>query len=465
MNIIYRSESTFPWLSAACAVLVLGAAHIALGIVKVETYPDGAKHLVYDVTADGTKNGSYKELFPDGKSSVAANYVRGKLQGPYKSFFPASAKVKISALYKNGELEGKFTERSESGQLLHVANYHAGKLHGEKQDFTDGKLTRWELWSDGTLIVPKAPGLIAAEVAKINSAKIKWTGEFPPVDSETASDLKDPQVLEQSEAALRELMVYRYLADLPYADLKIDRAQMAHAQAGAEIMSRINEMTHFPKNPGMPEADFKFAYDGTSHSNIHNMTPRGESIPGAMKDWVGDSDERNIDRVGHRCWCLNPSMASTGFGLKGNFAAMWSFDQSRADIPDYDYVAFPPRGEMPTETLRQEDAWSVSLNPKKYRMPDEKTVKVSLWPAKFLTRQALFEKGSEPLKLDHFNVSLARIGIANCIIFRSAAAPVKPDTAYWVEIKGLQDSDGKPATIEYAVLLFSLATVHPARMQ
>ena len=450
---------------ATCLVLVVGASETARGEVKIENYPDGAKHLVYDVAADGTKHGSYKELFPDGKSSVLASYIHDKLQGSYKSFFASNGKVKTSAFYRSGELEGKFVERAESGQLLHVANYHAGKLNGEKQDFTAGSLTGWEFWIGGKMMIPKMPGLIAAEVAKINQAKIKWTGEFPPVDSETASDLKEPQVLEQNEAALRELMIYRYLADLPYADLTINRVQMAHAQAGAEIMSRINEMTHFPKNPGMPEADFKFAYEGTSHSNIHNRTPKGESIPGATKDWIGDSDERNIDRVGHRRWCLNPSMTSTGFGLKGNFAAMWSFDQSRTEIPDFDYVAFPPRGETPTENLRQEDAWSVSLNPKKFQPPDEKSVKVSIWWAKFVPRQSLFEKGSEPLTLDHFNVSLVRTGIANCIIFRSAAALVKPDTAYWVEIKGLQDSDGKPATIEYPVFFFSLATIHPERMR
>ncbi len=40
-------------------------------------------------------------------------------------------------------------------------------------------------------------------------------------------------------------------------------------------------------------------------------------------------------------------MAKTGFGGGGKFAVMWSFDGSRTDVPDYNFVAFPPRGFTP----------------------------------------------------------------------------------------------------------------------
>jgi hypothetical protein len=274
------------------------------------------------------------------------------------------------------------------------------------------------------------------------------------VDDVDAS-LKDPAINQQREAALRALMSYRYLCGVPY-ELEMDRDQTAHAQAAARLLNHIDKLTHTPDNPGWPDEEFKFAYKGTSSSNIHMMSPNGESLLNAMKDWLGDSDEANIARLGHRRWCLNPAMQTTGFGIEGNYTAMWSFDSSRVEIPDYDYVAFPPRGLTPVESFHRKDAWSLSLNPKKFRPPDAKEVKVTVWPTRFVPRQVELERASDPLELGHFEVSLEGFGIRNCIIFRPVGVVVKPDVAYTVEISGLKDAERKPTTVEYVVVFFSL---------
>ena len=114
---------------------------------------------------------------------------------------------------------------------------------------------------------------------------------------------------------------------------------------------------------------------------------------------MDDSDQGNIDLVGHRRWRLNPKMARTGFGCGGRFGVMWSFDSDRKEVPDYAFVAFPPRGLTPVSVFKESMAWSVSLNPDKYQSPQQESVKVTVVPVRFQPRQGTLQKGPQPLEL------------------------------------------------------------------
>lgn len=57
--------------------------------------------------------------------------------------------------------------------------------------------------------------------------------------------------------------------------------------------------------------------------------------------WMEDGDESNIDRVGHRRWCLNPSMEKTGFGFMDGYGAMYAFNEGKNF--DVDYVPWPAK--------------------------------------------------------------------------------------------------------------------------
>jgi hypothetical protein len=161
--------------------------------------------------------------------------------------------------------------------------------------------------------------------------------------------------------------------------------------------------------------------------------------------FVDDSDEGNVDRLGHRRWCLNPTMGKVGFGRSGKFAAMWAFDQSATNVPDYDFVCYPARGYMPLEYFSPAGAWSVSLNPKKFKPPSAKTQpKIYPWDAK--TKQ----KG-EPLPLNHLNLDYIPFGIPNCIIFRPDKSAVAAGRTYVVEIENLTRADGTAASVRYVV--------------
>jgi hypothetical protein len=252
----------------------------------------------------------------------------------------------------------------------------------------------------------------------------------------------------ERQAALRRLKAYRYLSGVPHDDLVLDDDLNAACDAGARLCEKLGRLEHTPKNPGWPEDEFRLAYRGTSQSNLGFGY---RSLVDAMDGWMDDSDDGNIDRVGHRRWCLNPAMRKVGFGKSGQYYAMHSFDRSRKEVPDFDLVSFPGRGLMPVEYFKPHYAWSVSLNPKKYN-PPPKSVTVKVYPAD--------DKGKpdgEALELNYSNVDTVGFGIPNCIIFRPEKAAVAPGKRYVVEIEGVTlRKGGEAATVRFAVEFVSV---------
>jgi Cysteine-rich secretory protein family len=249
----------------------------------------------------------------------------------------------------------------------------------------------------------------------------------------------DPLTAER-QAALRRLKAYRYLARVPYEPLELDDELNGHAQAAAEICAKLRRLDHAPPNPGLAEADYQRARKGAGSSNL---AWGHRSLSGAVDGWMKDSDQGNIDRLGHRRWCLNPAMARTGFGRSGTFAAMYSFDRSRRRVPDFDFIAFPARGPMPVSHFGRSWAWSVSLNPKKYR-PLGKNVSVKVFPV-----DARGKKTGDSLRLSHLGVNNDPFGVPRCGIFRPDGLNLNPGRRYRVEIEGLTGANGKPASVRY----------------
>jgi Cysteine-rich secretory protein family len=285
------------------------------------------------------------------------------------------------------------------------------------------------------------PGFLRAdeprtkEEVKKKLAEINAPGE-KPADAPTA----------EREAALRRLNAYRYLAGLDH-DVVLDREMNLSAQAGAELCKKINRIDHRPVNPGLPEEEYQKGLKGTSTSNLgwgfRTMTE-------AVDYWMDDSDKFNVERLGHRRWCLNPTMQKVGFGRAGVFSAMSCFDRSRAKVAEHDFISWPARGVMPVEYFKPAHAWSVSLNLRKYK-PAAATVKPTI--------QALDGDGKkvgEPLKLKYVGVDRTPFGIPNCIIFQPEKLQMTADKRYLVEIEGLATIKGKAATLRYEVTFVSL---------
>ena len=295
---------------------------------------------------------------------------------------------------------------------------------------------------------PKSVESIRATIKRIKSMPIRTVGQRPARDSLRGVHVKGRRPRDRQDA-LRTLMIYRYLADVPYEDLVLDRQLNAYTDAGAELMSAARTFSHHPPNPGWPREAYDFGHKATSSSNLC-MSSRS-SLVHAIHEYFDDSDSTNIWRLGHRRWSLNPQMSRTGMGGVGSYTAMWAYDRTREDVPDYDYVAFPPRGYMPLKYFGRHYAWNVSLNPDKYRRPDPNRVKVRVHKADRHGR-----KTGSPIRLNYTKVNNEWCGIPYCVIFRPRFWLLTPGNRYIVTIDGLRKTDGTPTTIEYMVEFFNL---------
>jgi hypothetical protein len=394
--------------STFVAALVLIVPAWAKPVVELDD--DDKPKRKYSVDEQGRKDGLLTELHPSGK-------------------------VKLRANYKAGKLDGIYTEYTEAGDKSLSAMYQNGKLHGLLTQYVKGKAALTQRFQEGKPVYPKS----LAEIRKTLK-------EILAVSEEKGLD----KLNAERQATLRRLKAFRYLVDVPYDNLVLDEDMNEAAQAGAKLCAELRVLDHTPKKKpeGWSEEEFKLAYKGTSHSNL--AAGVNTNLLYAMSEWMADSDETNVKRIGHRRWCINPPMMKVGIGRSGMFMAMWVFDKSQPRVPDYDFVCYPARGLMPLEYFRSTSAWSVSLNPKKYRKPA-----TSVQP-KIYRVDNMLRKVGEPLELNYKNVDTLPFGIPYCIIFRPVKSAVAVGKRYLVEIDGLKRPTGEPTVLRYVVELARL---------
>ncbi|OQC19747.1 MAG: hypothetical protein BWX69_02414 [Planctomycetes bacterium ADurb.Bin069] len=437
------------WLVGAGSSAPLGPAEASPAVARIvkTAYPDGQVKEAFSVDAAGNKSGDYTEFYLGGAVKTEAVYRAGVLDGRF-TIYHESGKVQVAASYRMGRRHGGFVEYDGKGVPIRKAGYRDGKLHGAVQDYVNGVLAREQLWDEGILLYPKSLEQIAAALPRIMAAEVPG-GEAPaakPARPGTRGRAAQPDPEKARDAqrveAVRLLMCYRFLCDVPYEGMALDRDYNTAAQAGAELCARLGRIDHTPPNPGLPEARYKLGYRGTSHSNLS----AGSSMAASVTAFMDDSDPGNIARVGHRRWLLNPRMLKTGLGAEGSFGALWSMDTSRAEAPDYDFVAYPARGYMPRKYFSPHYAWSVSLNPAKYAAPAQGSVTVAVFPV-----DAGFARAGAPLALNFFNVDGAGFGEGPAIIFRPERLAFAPRSRYRVVITGVKKRVETAADLEYLV--------------
>jgi hypothetical protein len=344
-----------------------------------------------------------------------------------------SGKVKAKyAVDANGKKNGAYTEYGEDGKIAVTAVYRDDKLNGWRATYEKGKEVGAKLYKDDECVMAHSLAETKKALADILRA--------PPAAK------KDSALVVAREAGLRQLKAYRYLCEVPWENLELDEEMTKCAQAAAELLDKVGQLTHDPKNPGLPQEQYETGLKGCRNGNL-NLLHR--TLPRTVDMWIDDSDPPNIERVGHRRWCLNPALQKTGLGMTSKFAAMWSMDTSQKNVPDYDFVCFPPRGFLPVSMFQTDVSWSISLNPKKYKAPDA-SARVKLYRA-----DAKYQPIGKPLDLALSKINLDGFGIPNCIVFMP-----KEKTAvgnrYWVDVEGVKDMADKPAAVHYATELIKL---------
>jgi len=257
----------------------------------------------------------------------------------------------------------------------------------------------------------------------------------------------DPAALER-EQALKRLKVYRYLARVPHDNLVLDDDFCKTARAGARLCERLGRLDHRPENPGLSADEYQLGLKGTSSSNLAEGFP---TLAKSIDAWMDDSNPSNLDKLGHRRWCLFPYLQKVGLGRSGKFSAMYILDHSQKDVLDFDFVAFPGPGPIPVEFFGSHWAWNVSLNPQKFR-PPRAEVKPSIQEIDKTDKRI-----GPPLTLNHQSASSDGFGLPGCIIFRPSVIALRPGRRYQVEIDGLLTSRGEKAMpVVYSVEFVSV---------
>lgn len=334
-----------------------------------EKYPSGRTRLEYRVDAEGRRHGSYTEYFESGKKRVSATFDRGVA-------------------------DGAWTEYLESGRIVLRKKYEKGRfLQLTRMEDAAGPAYQIDVVKDQVMFGPpgpkpnttplfsRSPADLRLKLEEIEGAEYVVEGKDAKPRYAEAPSVAPPHragrlVEEYVLDAIRHLNAYRYLAGLT-CDVEHDPAKSEESQHGCVVLAVIKELTHTPAQPaGMDEAFFKKGYAGTSRSNLSSFS---RTLRHSVDAFMNDSDAKNILKLGHRMWILNPRTKKTGFGQVETWVAQWSIDSSGAgEIPEFN--RWPPPGYVPPEYHGASWAWHCRADKSKFQVPAKaQDVRVRMW--------------------------------------------------------------------------------------
>ncbi|NOU95172.1 hypothetical protein GC093_18360, partial [Paenibacillus sp. LMG 31456] len=264
---------------------------------------------------------------------------------------------------------------------------------------------------------------------------------------------------------LKAANLVREMAGLPA--LVLDANYNDIAQHGSVLLTATNQSTHTPtQTAGVDDSFFKKAYDGAVTSSLASVKETNDTNELYEGIRILTSDT-GYSTLGHRRWILDPSLQKIGLGYSSkvdpynkdirvsNILVRDMYDSQSTDS-SYDYVAWPNKGYFPVSWLPQGTAWSLYLNPNKYKLPE---------PAEVAGKVTNLVDGKVteliPNETPGFGVLYDNNGERVTITFLP-----KVDDSYFdkpnagnefvVELNGLYKTDGTPATIKYTVKLFAM---------
>lgn len=236
---------------------------------------------------------------------------------------------------------------------------------------------------------------------------------------------------------LNALNVMRYIAGLDEVTLNDSYNNLC--QHGSYINNLNGGLSHTPKKPdGVSDSIYDLGKQGCGSSNLARGT---KNLAGSVLLYMNDSDNSNISAIGHRRWCMNPTMKEVGFGQVGMFQSMYAFDRNNEQAAQ-NGVCWPAQN-MPVDYFGTTHAWSYSLgsvisNPNDIKVTLTRTSDNKVWT---------FSSSSTD---NYFSVDNQGYGQPGCIIFRPGNIDgYKEGDIFNVKIDGL----GTP--VEYTVNFFS----------
>ena len=445
------------------------------GVVETR-WPDGGLRERYEVDEAGLRDGAFVSYHKGGGAAVTARYRAGKLQGRYAELDEDGELVlegmydrgelsgywrtyeegvrtlsatyrkgvldgrwereeldrshKIKASYRRGVLDGRYIETRPEGRWERSATYKKGELDGAAKIKVGNKVVSRRKWDRGFLVQLDGrapyPRRVEALTEELLAARVV-----------ASLDPEDPLSADRQYALMR-LKTYRALCGLPWKGITLEAKWNDLCDAASEVCRANGELDHTPEQPdGFDEDRFRQGYEGASHSNLANG-----GLARSVDMYMDDSDASNIDRVGHRRWCLNPAMGKTGFGASGSWAAMWSMDGSGPGMKELDAVLYPPAGYVPLDLFGARHAWSIQLL--RGKVPASKEdIEVEV-----VRLDEYYQARGEPLELDWRDINRGGYGGGPCVIFRPVGLQCRPGLRYGVRVSL---DGGKTEAFDYLV--------------
>ncbi len=430
--------------------------------VRVATWPDGSVRSRTEVDDEGLPHGLLERFREDGSVEVRAHYRHGELDGTWietdpdgtrrlletyrkdqlhgrREVFAADGTRRLLENWRDGVRDGKFEEVDAAGRTRD-GEYRDGLLHGKLKITQERKTLGRQTWKDGLLVELDRLEPFSRSEAEIHEqltailAPPADDAPGAPSDDELAADPK----LTARLATLRILQAYRALCGLRWDDMELVAEWNDLCDAASEVCAANGGLSHNPTQPpGFDDARFKQGYEGASKSNLSSG-----GMLGSVDAYMDDSDPSNIDRIGHRRWCLNPGMKRTAFGEHQRYSAMWSMDGSGKPARDLDAVLYPPPGHVPVDFFGARHAWSIA--PLKGKALKADDVRIDIRPLD----DWWLPVGDESLQLDHLGVAGGGYGSGPCLVFRPVGLVVRPGARYLVEVRG---DTGKTLRWRYVV--------------
>jgi len=422
-----------------------------------EYYEDGALKAEYKVDPDGTKDGWYREYWPDGEGKVKAVYDRGVLDGRYRSWH-ADGTPHIETKYVEGAPDGDWQEWWPDGTPKVVSEFDAGKRVGWYREWqADGTLALEEQYAadllDGARRVLAGGAVLTDQEWSAGALVGLWgSRRLYPVALDTLRETLSDIAAQAEEArptrprlrgepedaawiqaqALERLRAVRAVAGLPWQDVVFDELAGTRAQAAVELIAKVGAIESAPENPGLPEERYREGLAALEHC----LVAQGWTWPRALDGFLHPPA---LAGLAARRLVLQPRYRLAGFGQQGDFTTFWMLDSSGPPW-NGEAVCWPAVGWMPVELFGQDAGWSVDLSPKHWRAPDIDALKVRVWALEDDYMRGPLPLDLDLLRTDRFQVEFRPQGIRPAAGYR-----------YWVDIEGLKDAAGKPARFAYLV--------------
>ncbi|MEO6596157.1 MAG: hypothetical protein ABIP94_15525 [Planctomycetota bacterium] len=436
-----------------CTLAATVAAQEPKANERATTWPDGAPKERYTVDERGDKHGQLQQWAQNGTRTLFEVYSHGRLHGAHREWteagapvcsfsfqndqlhglceaFHANGRTASTGTYREGKRTGKWTELDASGERRRLADYRDGLLHGNVRILQKAKVLTRQTWKRGELVdldglqpFPLPRNTVLSQLRAI-------------LATETLPDAKDPKA-ELRQAALLRLRAYRQLCGLPHTDMVLWQPWNELCDAAAEVCHQNGKIDHHPAKPaGIDEARYKQGTEGARNSNL----AIGGSVVDSVDSYMDDSDPSNIDRIGHRRWCLNPTMEKVAFGTDENFHAMWSMDGSGSAPKGLDAYYYPPPGYVPVDLFSSQRAFSIAMKGGGAPKADELRPSIRPLDSDYLP--------GEPLELDAQHTAGGGFGTGTCLVFRAKDLQVAVGSRYLVEVS---TDGGKSQDYRYVV--------------